>query len=177
MRIQWYGPGSSMGLGQAQTALSPLRRDAAWMATVGGLAAYLVWQCLALVAGALILLGRNGERCIVGPECSVLAGSSDLVAGLVAGSAMLVSLAIIPWLGKLLVALWQGRIWTTVVLRVVGNATAVAGLLGFLIGGWIWFILGLWISFFARRMRSEPQTPRPTRPAGGQPYTMDAERV
>ncbi len=178
MRIQWMGTMPGMGAGQG--VMPPLAKDTAWKATLAGLIAYMAWQGIAMITAGRFLIGRNGNRCIVGPECGLLADTGDLFAGLVAGATLLVSLAILPWLYRLFKAVRSGQLWTPMVTNLVGKITAIGGLFGFLIGGWVWLLIGIWLSYFGKRMRMDPGTgqqpnSRPPRPP--QPTVIDAERV
>ncbi len=156
-----------------------LQRNTAWWAVFGGLVAYLAWQGFALVISTLVFLGRASDRCLVGPECDLLGGTSPAFVGFLALGAAALSVALLPTLAKLTLAFWQQKYWTGMALRIVGLATAVAGLLGFLVYGLVWAGIGAWIAFWSRRLSLAPGRPagQPRGQPRPDPDVLEGERV
>ncbi len=149
-----------------------LERNTAWWATFAGLVAFLAWQGVTLVVSTLVFLGRASDRCLIGPECSILEGTSPAFVGFLALGAASLSVAILPALVKLTRAFWKQAYWTGIALRMVGIVTAVAGLFGFLVYGLVWAGIGLWIAFWSRRLQLAGPPAR-----AEDPNVLEGERV
>ncbi len=153
-----------------------LQRNNAWWACMGGLMAYLAWQVYVLATATLVFLGRASDRCLVGPECSLLAGVSDTFVIFLAVGAAAASVAILQPLFRLAKEFWRQKYWTGVALRVVGIVTMIIGLIGFLLYGVVWAAIGAWIAFWSRRLQWAGPRPQPGAPPSD-PNVLEGERV
>ncbi len=131
-----------------------LRKDTWWQATVVGVGAYTVLQGVAFLTALLIFLGRATQRCIIGPECGLVAGWPDGLVGLVTLVGGTFSLVWTIALWRILRQLWQRAFWTAYVLRGIGWATAFVGLLAVLGWGLPWLVVGAFVAWSAGKMEA-----------------------